>query len=291
VEAVKVPEVQNLRRSERVSQEMPILLVGCDAQGKTFMEDTKTVVLSRHGAQIVSTRKLAVDQELAIVRKDINRETAIRVVGQMGGEEKSHTYGVAFVDPYVDFWGVEFAVPCEASMSNGSNTLACVLCGSRELTDFDTLESDICATQGSILRYCQRCGSSTKWKLSAGEIPDKAAQAVPLVTEPPVEAPFKNRRRHVRAKVNFAAFVRVQGREDMASCENVSRGGLCFRSRQRYSKKTNIEIAAPYFSGSPFIPVPAQIVYVQEVPEDKTFRYGVQYLPKEPSPRAAACGA
>jgi hypothetical protein len=46
------------RRSGRVSVAVPILIIGSDAEGRVFSEETHTVVLSRHGAGIVSQYKL-----------------------------------------------------------------------------------------------------------------------------------------------------------------------------------------------------------------------------------------
>jgi len=84
----------------------------------------------------------------------------------------------------------------------------------------------------------------------------------------------------MRIKVNFTGCVRNQhgSEEDMVVCENISRGGLCFKSSRCYDKTAAIEVAAPFTPGSPDIPVSARIVYVQELPEEKMFRYGAQYL-------------
>jgi hypothetical protein len=79
--------------------------------------------------------------------------------------------------------------------------------------------------------------------------------------------------------VNFTACVRNPGSEDkLVLCENVSRGGLCFMSSEPYYETARIEVAAPYSPGSACILMPAQIVRVQELPEAKMYRYGVQYL-------------
>ena len=82
--------------------------------------------------------------------------------------------------------------------------------------------------------------------------------------------------------------MRNPGFEDcLVHCENVSRGGLCFKSNRRYYEAARIEVAAPYSPGSPCILVPAQIVRVQELPEEGMFRCGVQYLDLTKDPLAA----
>ena len=72
------------RRSGRISKQIPIVLHGCDPLGKLFSEHTRTVLLSRHGAGILSRHKLLPEQELTLRSLDSNRETEIRVVGEIG---------------------------------------------------------------------------------------------------------------------------------------------------------------------------------------------------------------
>ncbi len=283
--------VEGLRRSSRIPKEVAILLIGSDAQGKDFMEHTKTVVVSRHGAGILSMRKLAVEQEMTMVDVGRDKETAIRVVGQIGVEGDSYTYGVAFLEPDIDFWDVVFPSAADAETSAPRMVLQCSFCDRREVIDPDALESDVYAIHDGIVRHCKRCNSSTLWKQASGEIPDESPvpEVVPASSEPS-PAPFKNRRQHVRTKVSFTASVRNDGFcEDIVLCENVSRGGLCFKSNRRYYEAAGIEVAAPYSPGSARIPVPAQIVYVQELPEEKMFRYGVQYPQRTKGPGPNHC--
>ena len=53
---------ESVRRSSRIPKEINVLLVGSDTEGKVFSEPTKTVLLSRHGAGIVSRYKLSAEQ-------------------------------------------------------------------------------------------------------------------------------------------------------------------------------------------------------------------------------------
>jgi hypothetical protein len=54
------------RRSGRVAKEISILLFGTDTSGHVFSEETRMVVLSRHGAGILSRPKLAADEILTL---------------------------------------------------------------------------------------------------------------------------------------------------------------------------------------------------------------------------------
>jgi len=296
VQNVEEVAEQHVRRSSRIPKEVAILLTGCDANGKQFIEETKTVVLSRYGAGIVSKHKLITEQELILVHTQSNKEADIRIVGQIDSANGSYTYGVAFLHPEVNFWGVEFPSLTGAEIQEKSTSLQCAICGCREVIGQEALELDVYAIHGSILRDCKRCVRSTMWKRVSGvvlesagpyEVPVSSGQATTSETRP-ATVPDKNRRKHHRIKVNFTACIRNPGWEDrLVQCENVSRGGLCFKSDKRYYETARIEVAAPYSPGSPCILVPAEIVHVQELPEEGMFRYGVQYLNSAKHPVAA----
>jgi hypothetical protein len=57
---------ENVRRSGRITIAIPILLVGSDAEGRVFSEETKTTVISLHGAGVLSRHKLSAEQELIV---------------------------------------------------------------------------------------------------------------------------------------------------------------------------------------------------------------------------------
>ena len=279
-----------MRRSSRIPKEIAILLVGSDMEGKVFSEETKTVVLSRHGAGIVSQYKLIPEQELILRRLDTNKETEIRVVGQIGSQSGNFTYGVAFLDSSVNFWGVEFPSLTESERLARRALLECSSCKHREAVDHSDLEGDVFAINEGIVRFCKNCGSSTFWKKASGDFHDVAASPEPApeqqtlssqmsaaVAQKPVILP-ENRRKHIRTKVNYKACIRQPGQTlDVVVCEDMSRGGLRFKSRKRYFERSTIEVAVPYSPGAQSIFVHARIVFVQELPDEKLFRCGVAY--------------
>lgn len=286
-----------LRRSCRVSKEIPILLVGSDIEGKVFSEQTKTVLLSRFGAGIISGYKLAAEQELILRRLDTNQETEVRLVGQLGSHAGSYTYGVSFLGPLADFWGIEFPAASESEIQQRRLLLQCSSCTSREIVEQSDLEADVYRVNEGIVRFCKKCGSSTVWKgvagASATELAEAELASSPQPADPPASAPLQaapappqqaspeNRRKHIRTKVNFQACVRSFAfGDDVVACEDMSRGGLGFKSRKRYMENANVEIAAPYSLGAPCIFVTARIVYVLELQQERLFRCGVAYQEK-----------
>jgi hypothetical protein len=87
-----------------------------------------------------------------------------------------------------------------------------------------------------------------------------------------------NRRKHMRVRVNFTACIKLpQGATDIVECENMSKGGLCFRSRRQHAPGSTIEIAAPFSPGTAAIFVPATIRRAEPLGDGRFFRYGVAY--------------
>jgi len=292
-----------VRRSGRIPQQIPILLIGTDLEGKIFSERTNTVLLSLHGASVVSSHKLSPEQELVLRWPAQHKEAYVRVVGQLSAANHHFTYGVCFFDPRLKFWDVEFPPLSQSEKELGLLDLVCSSCQTLEKIDDSSFEAEICSTEGGVLRYCKPCGCSTLWKLTQpgapafAEAQSAAAASLPVQLAPAastsvltVPAPANtanvrqaNRRKYPRVRVNYIALVRHPNRQDeLVQCEDVSRGGLRFKARTRYYEQSLIEVAAPYSSGQPAIFVPAKIVFAQQLQEQNLFRYGVAFLKSVP---------
>ena len=338
-----------VRRSGRIAKEIRILLLGTDTSGHIFSEETSTVVLSRHGAGIVSRYKLAADEVLAIRLFGTSAEAGIRLVGQIGEETRGYTYGVEFLDPDLDFWELKFPPPRDWH-SDPDCALECSACHNRQVVHQSEVEADVYALIQSILRFCPRCGTSTVWhqasdngvaitdaSLPSGTppsvTPELANQArpapapaaahlasapltssyssdttltqaegdtsvavairesAPPVLLPPVPIPASlgrasNRRRALRAGVNFTAWVRhAELGDEIITCDNISKGGFSFLSRKSYPIDSDIEAAVPYSPGWDPVFVPARVRHVAELPGGTLFRYGAAYSKPAKSPR------
>jgi hypothetical protein len=357
-----------MRSAGRIPKHIPILLIGSDLDGRVFSEHTTTVLLSLHGAGILSRHKLSPEQELVLRWTEKNKEAEIRVVGHLGVESDQHTYGVAFFDPNLNFWDIDFPPLNAWEKELGLISIVCSSCNSLEKIDDASVEADVCATNDSVIRFCKRCGTTTPWKSAlpvtnqqtasqeasqlplfststtptsapdpappldstsvpapspgsppspvppaapasfyaqpytsaqdpapslstshAGPEPRNELRAAVLTMSPPATeksvTPSPNRRKHPRVKVNYSACVRHPERGDViVACEDMSKGGLRFKSPTHYYPQALIEVAVPYQKGQPAIFVPARIVFVEELPEQRLFRYGVQYL-KATKPR------
>jgi PilZ domain len=282
------------RRSGRKSKELPIVLSGSDTGGRQFSEKTKTLVLSRHGASVLSRYKMIPEQEIFLLAVETKREVEVRVCGQIGESADGYIYGVAFIDPTVNFWDVDFS-PADSSEKDLSRVaLECTGCRQRAVVDFDATEMDVYLVNEGSLRYCKRCLNSTTWKITTepatpevlaaptqeGAAPGtKETNPEPQPPPAPSTVTQPNRRKDRRTKVKFHACIRCSGRDDeIVACEDVSRGGFSFRSSREYPEETLIEVALPYTPGQEPIFLAAQIANTRKLQAAKTYRYGAAYL-------------
>jgi PilZ domain len=275
-----------VRLSNRIAEQIPVTLIGTDTDGKTFMEHAHTLLISLHGASVVSKYKLSPEQELVLRWPDGNKEAEVRIVGQVGTHLESYAYGVVFLDSSISFWDREFIQVAETI----SAALECTRCKRQESVAQGDLELDVYAFNDKVIRYCKECGSSTIWKVShaTGKLTPANPGQVQEPSHPPADdvalsvpsernAP-EDKRKHRRMKANLPACVRRPGfDDDVLICEDMSRGGIRFKSRQQYFADTTIEIAVPYTRGSSDIFVSAQILYVQELDKRGFYRCGATY--------------
>ncbi|MGH9572361.1 MAG: PilZ domain-containing protein [Candidatus Acidiferrales bacterium] len=167
-----------VRRSGRISKEIPIILSGGDAAGRQFSEQTRTLVLSLHGASVICHHKLIPEQEAYLRVISNNREAEVRICGQIGERDDGYIYGVAFTDPDIDFWRIEFPSAEALPSDLIPVTLECSGCHRQVALQFDATEMDVYAVNEGMLRYCSRCSLSTVWKIAT----PKAEQGRPMGT-------------------------------------------------------------------------------------------------------------
>lgn len=272
------------RRSDRITLELPIQVSGTDGMGKGFMQDTRTLVLSRHGAKIVLRCKLVPEQELNIRSHRTGKEADVRVVGQIGGGPEGYFYGVEFLDPGVNLWDIEFPPLVESEKAVARVLLECVRCHTRELTYLNEFEAEVFEANACLSRHCRRCTDTSLWKQSLAQPPSEqiplpvSPQAAPETTATPPPR-TENERKEVRVSLKISACIRsARSGEEVVVTENISRGGFCFRSPKQYAEGSFIEVAVPYSRGVGNIFAPAWIEHAEELPAEGVTLYGVSYV-------------
>lgn len=247
---------------------------GSDCRNFVFVDDTRTLVISRHGASIVLNRALVPEQEVTVRCMLTNVEANARIVGQVGEEPAGIHYGIEFLDPEVNVWGIEFPSLAESEDAVGRVLMECSRCHYRQIIYLTEMEAEVFETNRSLTRVCKRCGVQSLWgeSLAAGPTEEPVPAAPPPRTE--------NERRHVRVGLRMTACIlHPQFGQEIVSTEDVSRGGLRFKSPKTYSVGAVIDVALPYSQGGMNIFAPAQIVHARAVPDEGTTAYGVQYIP------------
>ncbi len=178
-----MPEIKK-RRSPRRVLELSIRVFGTDFQGRDFIEDSTTLVVSRHGAKIRLKRNLIAEQEIRILCQVSNREALFRVVSKAGEPTSEFSFwGVECLEPEENIWEGGFPRPgpklgaragprLDPKLSSKDKlpvqaTLRCSQCGMRELIDLDDTKIRTIRQRKGLTRDCPACGASGLWKLVA----------------------------------------------------------------------------------------------------------------------------
>ncbi len=180
------------RRSVGRALELPIRVAGADFQGRDFVEDSTTLMVSRHGAKIRLQHKLIPEQEIRILCCENNREALFRVVGTAGEPIGEFSFwGVESLEPSENIWEGAHPRPTPASRPERPPKLApprgprldskpsskdrspaqvmlrCPQCGMRELVelvDLDPTQVQTIRKSKGLVRPCPACGGTGLWK-------------------------------------------------------------------------------------------------------------------------------
>ncbi len=96
------------RRSTRISIAIPITISGKDASGRPFKENTRTIILNKHGAKIVTVHQLALGAEVMLENRALGR-TAKTTVAWLGDRQSSREpteVGIQLIEAE-NIWGIE----------------------------------------------------------------------------------------------------------------------------------------------------------------------------------------
>ena len=97
------------RRSTRVNLAIPIVLSGKDSSGNEFLENTRTGVVSKHGAKLTTVQQLALGSEVTIENRALARAAKATVVcvGRRRFPQEPVEIGVQLFKPE-NIWGIVF---------------------------------------------------------------------------------------------------------------------------------------------------------------------------------------
>src|SRR5438876_5464262 len=268
-----------LRQSDRVRFRMSVEASWVSSAGATITQNAETLLVSRNGGVLRLTEKLSMGQELHLRRSldgDQWKNTRARVVAEIDQHPPNHClYAVHILDPRADFWDIDFPAPHKGEEALARLLMECSFCQRREVVYLDELQLKSFEVRKCVARICKHCDSPSIWieSLSEARTPDDGA------AKPAAEDRVIPRRNRTRVKARILACIRRRGfQEEIAVCEDLSKGGISFRSRNQYPEGTRAEVAVPFTPGTGAIFVPIRIVFSQAMPTAGLYRHGAAYL-------------
>jgi hypothetical protein len=269
---------EGLRQSDRVSFRMPLEASWMEPSGLVQRAVVQTLLVSRNGGVLRMQEKFFAGQELSLKRpldSDRIKTARARIVAEIDREPEGFLYAIHILEPRVDFWDIEFPAPHQAEEALARLLMECSFCQRREVVYLNELELRSFESRKCIARICKVCDAPSIWVEAQSEF---------ATVESPIRRSAEDdhvlpRRKRARVKARVLACIRRRGfQEEVAVCEDLSKGGIAFRSRNEYPEGTRVEVAVPFTPGSGAIFVPVRIVFSQPIPSAGLFRHGAAYL-------------
>ncbi|HXW54560.1 MAG TPA: hypothetical protein VEJ67_02340 [Candidatus Cybelea sp.] len=103
------------RRSSRVFARIPVRAAGKDSDGRTFRENSQTIVVNAHGGLLYLQKSVTLGAELTLSNPATEEDQDCRVVYLGEISDKGTRVGVEFLSPSPHFWGVDFVIQDQPS--------------------------------------------------------------------------------------------------------------------------------------------------------------------------------
>jgi hypothetical protein len=269
---------EGIRQSDRVTLQMQVEASWSNSSGTANRQTAQTLLVSRNGGVIRLNEKLFPGQELTLFRRlegDQTKTVRARIVAEIDREPEGFIYAIAILDPRADFWDIDFPAPHQAQEALARLLMECSFCQRREVVYLNEMELKSFEIRKCVARLCRHCDSPSIWIEAQSE--SNVEEALP--SRGAVEERVIPRRNRTRVKARVLACIRRRGfQEEVAVCEDLSKGGISFRSRNHYPEGTRLEVAVPYTPGAGAIFVPIRIVFSQPIANAGLFRHGATYL-------------
>lgn len=268
---------EGLRQSDRISLRMPVEAAWATAEGASLSQTVETLLVSRNGGVLRFTEKLEIGQELHLRRHldgDHWKQTRARVVAEIDQDANGFLYAINILEPRCDFWDIEFPSLHKAEEALARLLMECSFCQRREVVYLNEMQLKSFEVRRCVARHCRHCDSPSIWIESLSEGPGSEGDGTRSLEERVVP-----RRNRTRVKARVLACIRRRGfAEEVVVCEDLSKGGISFRSRNQYPEGTRVEVAVPFTPGTGAIFVPIRIVFSQAIPTAGLHRHGAAYI-------------
>jgi hypothetical protein len=277
LEIMTSPAANGLRQSDRVNFRMPVEASWFGENGIAVKRTAHTMLVSRNGGVLRLTDRLTPGQEVTLRRQqegDVWKSARARVIAEIDQEPEGFLYAFHILEAKNDFWDIEFPSPGKAEEAIARLLMECSFCQRREVVYLNPLELKSFEMRKAVARVCSHCVTPSIWIEAQPEMPPATPTDV-VAIDPHINP----RRKRTRVKARVLACIRRRGfEEEVAVCEDLSKGGLSFRSRNQYPAGSRVEVAVPYTPGASAIFVPIRIVFSVKIPAAGLFKHGAAYL-------------
>jgi len=267
-----------LRQSDRITLRLPLEASWVDGSGLIRRLPAQTLLVSRNGGVLRLQDAFSAGQELTLKRPlegDAVKTVRARILAEIDREPEGFLYAIHILESRADFWDIEFPPPHKAEEALARLLMECSFCQRREVVYLNELELKSFEARKCVARICKICDAPSIWIEAQSAISESGT----VVSRSPDEERVLPRRNRTRVKARVLACIRRRGfQEEVAVCEDLSKGGIAFRSRNQYPEGSRAEVAVPFTPGSSAIFVPIRIVFSQAIPSAGLFRHGAAYL-------------
>jgi len=268
------------RQSDRVNVRMPVEASWIASGGTAVKQTAQTLLVSRNGGVVRLTEKLLPGHELTLRRQqegDGYKVARARVVAEIDCDSEGFIYALNLLEPRIDFWDIDFPAPHKSEEALARLLMECGFCQRREVVYLNEADLKSFEIRKCVARHCKQCDSPAIWIEAVSEALRRDLEPVrPAETQKERAGPRRNR---TRVKARVLACIRRRGfQEEVAVCEDLSKGGISFRSRNEYPEGSRVEVAVPFTPGSSAIFVPIRIVFSQRIATAGLFRHGAAYI-------------
>jgi PilZ domain len=268
---------EGLRQSDRISFRMPVEASWFGPGGVAVKQRARTLLVSRNGGVLSLPEKVQPGQEMTLRREngDETKTARARILAEFDRDPEGFLYAFVILEPRDNFWDIDFPAPYKAEDALARLLMECSFCRRREVVYLNELQLKSFEVRKCVARICTHCDAPSIWVEAHSEA---ALEATEGKTETPEEKVNPHRKKN-RVKARVLACIRRRGfQEEVAVCEDLSKGGLAFRSRNQYPEGTKAEVAVPFTPGAGAIFVPIRIVFSQALPAVGLYRHGAAYL-------------
>jgi hypothetical protein len=269
---------ESIRQSDRVSFRMPLEASWLEPSGMVRSVPAQSLLVSRNGGVLLLAEKFSAGQEISLKRQlegDGYKNARARIVAEIDRTPEGFLYAIHILELQADFWDIEFPAPRDAEEALARLLMECSFCQRREVVYLNELELKSFESRKCVARICKLCDAPSIWIEALSEL----GAAETLTNQTSDDERLLPRRNRTRVKARVLACIRRRGfQEEVAVCEDLSKGGIAFRSRNQYPEGSRAEIAVPFTPGAGAIFVPIKIVFSQPIPSAGLFRHGASYL-------------